>query len=125
MLADLILYLHFAFVAFVVLGALGIVLGKPLQWIWTRNRVFRRLHLAAILFVAAETLLGIACPLTVWENRLRGVERETGFIADWVQWLLYYDLPPWVFGAAYVGFALFVLWLYRWSPPHPRARGAH
>lgn len=125
MLADLVLYLHFAFVAFVVLGALGIVLGKPLRWSWTRNRLFRHLHLAAIVFVALETLLGIACPLTVWENRLRGIEHETGFIARFVQSLLYYDLPGWVFATAYVAFALFVLLLYRWSPPHARTRGVH
>lgn len=125
MLADLVLYVHFAFVAFVVLGALCIVAGKPLRWAWTRNRLFRHLHLAAILFVAAETLLGIACPLTVWEQRLRGVNGDSGFIAGWVQSILFYDLPGWVFATAYVGFAAFVLLLYRWSPPQPRARGAH
>jgi len=125
MLADLVLYLHFAFVAFVVLGAACIVFGKPLGWSWTHNRLFRHVHLAAVVFVALEALLGVACPLTVWEHRLRGIEHETGFIAGLVQSLLYYDLPSWVFATAYIGFALFVLLLYRWSPPHARTRGAH
>lgn len=118
MLADLVLFTHFAFVAFVVLGALCIVLGKLLSWHWTGNAFFRIAHLAAILFVAAEALLGIACPLTIWEDMLRGGSTaSSGFVARWVRELLYYDFPAWVFTAIYLGFAAFVALLYWWSPP--------
>jgi len=121
MLADLILYAHATFVAFVVLGALCIVLGKWFDWAWTRNAPFRIAHLAAIAFVALQTLLGFACPLTVWEFRLRGMSTEgPGFIALWVQRLLYYDLPEWVFTLVYTAFGAFVFFLYRWSPPRFR-----
>src|SRR5687768_4407018 len=116
MLADLVLYAHFAFVAFVVLGALCIVLGKLLQWDWTRDARFRIAHLTAILFVAAEALLGLTCPLTAWEDRLRGTSAgSAGFIAYWVRELLYYDFPAWVFTTVYLSFAGFVALLYRWS----------
>ena len=124
MLADLILYLHFAFVSFVILGTLCIVLGKPLRWGWTRNLRFRLAHLAAIVFVAAEALLGIACPLTVWEDRLRGTSTdETGFIAHRLREILYFDWPAWVFTVLYLAFAVLVALLYRWSPP--RGAAAH
>ena len=118
MLADLVLYVHFAFVAFVVAGALCVVLGRILRWEWTRNARFRFAHLAAILFVAAEALLGIACPLTTWENRLRGDSPDgAGFIAYWLREFLYYDFPAWAFTTLYLAFAVFVALLYWWSPP--------
>ncbi len=66
------------------------------------NPWFRYLHLGAIAFVAAEALLGIACPLTVWEDLLRGGVRPESFVARWVQYFLYYRAPEWVFTSAYV-----------------------
>lgn len=129
MLADLILALHFAFVVFVIAGALLILAGRLRRWHWTGNPVFRFAHLAAVLFVAIETLLGLACPLTVWEAALRGdAHDQRGFIAHWLGALLYYDWPAWVFTALYVSFAGLVALLYLWAPPqyhrHP-PRGAH
>ncbi|MBX6392749.1 MAG: DUF2784 domain-containing protein [Burkholderiales bacterium] len=120
MLADLVLILHAAFVAFVVLGAFAVVIGRFRRWAWTRNRTFRLAHLAAIVYVAVQSLLGWMCPLTVLEDRLRGAQTETGFVARWLRALLYYDFPGWMFTAAYAAFALFVLALYRWAPPAPR-----
>ncbi|HSD44555.1 MAG TPA: DUF2784 domain-containing protein [Burkholderiales bacterium] len=115
LLADLILVVHFAFVLFVVGGFALILAGAGLGWRWIRNRTFRYAHLAAIVIVAAEALVGIACPLTVWEAVLRRTSPDgPSFVALWVSRLLYYDLPEWVFAAAYVVFASAVavtLWL--------------
>jgi len=117
MLADTILVLHFLFVIFVVGGFAAVVFGAR-RWGWVRNRAFRIAHLAAIVFVAAETLLGIACPLTVWEDLLRrGVPQQQSFVGRWVAWLLYYDLPEWVFAVTYCAFALAVIWTWRAVPP--------
>jgi hypothetical protein len=122
-LADFVLAVHFAFVLFVVLGFVLILAGGALGWRWVRNRAFRYLHLAAIAFVAAEALVGVACPLTVWEDALRhGAPEGPGFVARWVRRLLYYDLPEWVFTAAYVAFALAVGVTLRLVPPLPRRR---
>ena len=66
-LADLILIAHGAVVLFIVAGLPAIWIGASCGWRWVRNFWFRVAHLAAIVFVAAEALLGIACPLTVWE----------------------------------------------------------
>jgi len=70
--------------------------GAALGWRWVRNPWFRYLHLAAIAFVAAEALLGAACPLTVWEDVLRGGLRPESFIGRWAHRLLYYQAPEWI-----------------------------
>ena len=105
LLADLLLVVHFAIVAFVVGGLILVWVGAWLRWDWVRNPVFRYLHLAAIAFVALEALLGYACPLTVWEDLLRGGTRPGSFVGRWVQRALYYNAPAWVFTALYVGWA--------------------
>ena len=110
LLADGVLIVHFLFVLFVVGGLLAIWVGAMLGWTWVRNLRFRVAHLAAILFVAAESLIGIACPLTVWEDFLRKAgSGGTSFMQRWVGRLLFYDLPEWAFTLAYMLFALAVL----------------
>jgi hypothetical protein len=120
--ADLVLVLHFALAVFIAGGIAAIWLGWVLAWPWVRNRAFRLAHLAAICVVALEALLGIACPLTVLEDSLRGGRVERGFVARWVGRLLYYDLPPWVFTSAYVAAAAATLLAWRLVPPRPRRR---
>jgi hypothetical protein len=109
LLADLVLIAHFAFVLFVAGGLALIWIGAAAGWAWVRNFWFRTAHLGAIAFVAGEGLLGIWCPLTVWEDALRGTRDEMGFIARWIHRLMFYDLPEWLFTTAYVLFALVVL----------------
>jgi hypothetical protein len=109
-LADFVLAIHFLFVLFVVGGLLAIWLGAALGWGWVRNLRFRIAHLTAILFVTTESLVGIACPLTAWEDLLRQAEAGQGsFMHRWIGRLLYYNLPEWMFTVAYVLFALLVL----------------
>jgi len=116
-LADAVLVVHFAFVLFVVGGFVLILAGAAAGWRWVRNRMFRRLHLAAILFVAAESLVGVVCPLTALEDTLRATGEERSFVGRWVARALYYDLPEWAFAAAYVVFALAVAAAYKLLPP--------
>ena len=121
MLADALLAAHFLIAAFIVAGLILVWLGAALGWQWTRNPWFRYLHLGAIAFVAAEAVAGIACPLTVWEDVLRGGVRPESFVGRWVQRLLYYQVPEWVFTVAYVlwtAATLLTLWLV---PPRRRA----
>ena len=120
-MADVLLVVHFAIAAFIV-GALPLVwAGAALDWRWVRNPLFRYLHLAAIVFVAAEAVLGIACPLTVWEDVLRGTARPESFVGRWVHRLLYYDAPEWVFACAYLAWAAAALVTLRAVPPRRRA----
>jgi hypothetical protein len=122
LLADVVLAVHVAFVAFVVGGFALIVAGIARGWDWVLNPGFRWAHLAAIVVVALEALAGVACPLTVWEDVLRrGAASETSFMARGLRRLLYWDLPPWAFTAAYVSFAAAVAFVL-WRHP-PRRRG--
>ncbi len=104
-LADAILLIHALVVAFIVGGALYIWIGAWRDWPGIRTPLFRYVHLGAMLFVAAEAVMGLVCPLTLWEYALRGEQAHTGLVARWVGRLIYYDLPGWVFSAAYVAFA--------------------
>lgn len=120
--ADAVLYLHFAFVLFVVGGLIAIWCGAGLGFGWVRNRWFRIAHLAAICVVTAEALAGVACPLTVWEDALRGTQTDAGFVASWVRRVMFYDLPPWIFTLAYVIFAAIVALTFWMVPPARRAK---
>lgn len=123
LLADLVLILHFLFVSFVVGGLALVWIGAALGWRWVRNFWFRVAHLAAIVFVAGEALIGVWCPLTVWEDALRGVHGEKNFVARWIHRLMFYDFPGWMFTIAYVAFALVVAaswWLVRPESPHKK-----
>jgi hypothetical protein len=117
LLADFVLIVHFAFVAFVVGGLALIWIGAASGWTWVRNFWFRAAHLAAIVFVAGEALVGVWCPLTVWEDALRGVHEEKSFVARWIHRLMFYDFPGWMFTTAYVLFALVVIVTLVWLPP--------
>jgi hypothetical protein len=120
-LADAVLLLHGAVVVFVVGGLLLIVVGNLRGWSWVNGAWLRLAHLAAILVVVAEAWFGVVCPLTALEQAARARAGEAGygggFIEHWVQRLIYYDLPGWVFVLGYSLFALAVLaaW-WRWPP---------
>ena len=115
--ADVVLVTHLVFVLFIVGGLPAIWIGAARSWHWVRNFKLRVAHLAAISFVALEALLDMACPLTLWEDALRGAATETGFVARWLRRLLYYSLPDWVFTSAYVLFALLVAVTWWRVPP--------
>jgi len=121
MIADAILVVHFAIVIFIVGGLIAVWIGAPLGWPLVRNPWFRYAHLAAIAFVAAEALLGIACPLTVWEDVARGGTQAESFVGRWVRRMLFCDAPEWTFSALYVGWALATLATLRLVPPRRRA----
>ena len=121
MLADATLVVHAAFVLFVVGGLAATWLGIALGWRFARNPWFRGLHLAAIAIVVAEALLGVMCPLTVWEHAARGTAPGEGFIQRFVHAWLYWQWPAWVFTAIYAAFgALVALTWWRWPPTRRR-----
>jgi hypothetical protein len=115
--ADALLVLHFAIVVFIVGGLLLTWAGAWLGWRWVRNSWFRYAHLGAIVFVALEALVGMMCPLTLLEDALRGGARPDSFVGRWVQRLLYYRAPEWVFTALYVAWAAATVLTLRLVPP--------
>jgi polyferredoxin len=120
--ADALLVVHFAIVVFIVGGLILTWAGALLGWGWVRNPWFRYAHLGAIVFVALEALIGMMCPLTIWEDALRGGARPDSFIGRWLQRLLYYRAPEWLFATLYVAWAAATLVTLRLVPP--RARGS-
>jgi polyferredoxin len=117
MMADALLVVHFTIVVFIVAGLVLVWVGAALGWGWVRNPWFRYLHLGAIAYVAGEAVLGVMCPLTVWEDMLRGGVRTESFVGRWVRYFLYYEAPEWVFTVAYVAWALATLLTLRLVPP--------
>lgn len=74
-LADATVVLHFAFIAFVVLGSV-LVWRRP-AWAW--------LHVPAILWVAYIEFTGTLCPLTPLENALRSRAGEEGYQGGFIE----------------------------------------
>ena len=110
--------------AFVIAGLILIFAGKALDWSWVRNWWFRVAHLVAIGVVVVQAWFGVICPLTTLEMELR---RQAGdatyggtFISHWLESILYYRAPAWVFAACYTAFAALVVLSWFWVRPNRR-----
>jgi Protein of Unknown function (DUF2784) len=117
LLADFVLFAHLLIVLFNVGGLFTIWLGAGRGWNWVRNRTFRTVHFGLILFIVAEAILGVACPLTLLEDWLRGTGNERGLIKGWIHSWLFWDLPSWVFIVAYSKFVALVAATWKLVPP--------
>lgn len=80
LLADAVLVLHLAFVAFAVAGGL-----LALRWRW-----MPWLHLPALGWAAAVEFTGWICPLTPLENALRVAGGQAGYSGSFIE---HYLLP--------------------------------
>ena len=108
-LADLVLLVHFAFVAFVVVGLVAVWVGYCWRWRWVRNVWFRVAHLSVMTVVVLESISGIVCPLTTSENELRqragaGEDYSTSFLQHWIHKVLFLDIEEGTFTVIYVVF---------------------
>ena len=123
-LADLVLILHFGIVVFVVGGLLLIIAGNLLSWSWVNRLWLRVTHLCAIAVVVAESWLGVTCPLTTLESWLRAqgglASYDQSFIEYWIQRVLFYEAPAWVFTIVYTIFAIAVAAVWYYFPPGAR-----
>lgn len=126
-MADLVAISHAAYVGFVVIGFVLILIGAGLGWNWTQNFWFRVAHLAAIAAVCVEAAMGAVCPLTTLENFLRQKDGQTAypgdFIGYWAHNLIFYNFPSWVFTVSYFAFGMLVVAAFVLAPPRaPRRR---
>lgn len=125
--ADVVLLVHALFVAFVVVGVVCILAGKALSWSWVRNPWFRLSHLAAIGVVVLQSWLGAICPLTIWEMALREKAGDTvypgTFVSHWLEAMLYYRAPAWVFTVCYTAFGALVVASWFLVRPRPFNEG--
>lgn len=74
-LADATMLLHFAFIAFVVLGGLFALRWRRMMW----------LHLPAAVWGVLIELFGWVCPLTPLENHFRRLGGEGGYAGGFVE----------------------------------------
>ena len=74
-LADAVLVLHLAFIAFVVLGGWLVLRWPRLVW----------LHLPAVAWGVWISVAGRVCPLTPLENRLRALGGEAGYSGGFIE----------------------------------------
>jgi hypothetical protein len=119
--ADAVLLLHVLFVVFVVFGLVLIFMGRAFAWSWVRNPWFRLSHLVAIAVVVIQSWLSVICPLTAIEMTLRSRAGDAtyagSFISHWLESILYYQAPPWVFVVCYSAFGALVVVSWFWVRP--------
>jgi hypothetical protein len=121
-LADLLVVVHSAYVAFVVFGLVLVWIGLVRGWRWVRDPWFRILHLIAIGIVGIEAVFDVECPVTVWERDLREAAGQTpsemSFVGRMLDGLLFYEnVPGWVFNVLHISFAVLVLLTFLFAPP--------
>ncbi|MDE2320940.1 MAG: DUF2784 domain-containing protein [candidate division NC10 bacterium] len=80
LIANLLVFLHLAFVGFVVLGALLVLRWPRLVWI----------QLPCALWGALIEFAGWICPLTPLENRFRQLGGQAGYAGSFIE---HYLLP--------------------------------
>ena len=73
-LADLVLLVHLAFVAFAALGGLLALRRARVAWV----------HLPCAAWAAFVEFAGIVCPLTPLEIRLRWLGGQPGYAGDFI-----------------------------------------
>ncbi len=83
-LADLVLSLHFVFVAFVVLGGWLVLRMPRVAWV----------HLPAAAWGVLVEIAGLVCPLTAIENELRVRAGQAGYAGDFIDRVLVSTLYP-------------------------------
>jgi hypothetical protein len=127
-LADLVAIIHLGYVVFVILGFVFIVVGIISRWKWIQNPWFRTLHLAAIIAVTMEAIVGVNCPLTMLEFRLRyptgPLQERISFIGSLIDSILFYDSPGWLFTLVYTVFAIIVVLTFIMAPPKRKGPSA-
>jgi hypothetical protein len=110
--ADLVVLIHFAFIAFVVFGALLVARWGWLVW----------LHLPVFAWGVIVETTGRLCPLTDVENALREKAGQSGYPGGFIDHYLLAIIYPagltrnMQLGLALVAFAINALiyaWLYR------------
>jgi hypothetical protein len=112
-LADAVVAVHVAYMGFIVIGQLLILVGALCRWKWVRNFWFRLAHLVAIGIVVYEAFQDITCPLTKLEGTLRSWAGEQvsaeSFVARFMHFFIVHDWPQWTFDVIHISFGCLIL----------------
>ena len=114
-LAEAVLAAHVAVILFNVFGLIVVPIGAARGWRFVHIAWWRVLHVLLLAAVAAQALASRACFLTLWQSDLAGsAASPTPLIESWVDRLIYWKLPIWIFAALYTVvfvYAVALLWL--------------
>ena len=107
-LADLVVFVHFGFVVFVIFGGFFLFWSK--RWAW--------IHVPAVVWAVLIEFGGWICPLTPLENWLRvrggGVAYRSGFIEHYIIPILYPTMLTrrlqFIFGFLVLAINLIIYW---------------
>lgn len=126
--ADAIFWMHFAFAIFIVMGLPVIWIGYFAKFKFVKNLKFRICHTLAMGIVLCESLVGMICPLTEWENDLRikggeGQIYETSFIKEWFHNIMFFEFSERTFMIIYLLFFVLVLLTLWIIPPESPLKG--
>ncbi|HBH60602.1 MAG TPA: hypothetical protein DDX85_02430 [Nitrospiraceae bacterium] len=109
--ADIIVCIHFLWIVFLIFGAL-----------WGRRSLrIKKIHIGGIIFAILIQTIGWYCPLTYLEAWLRSMHDSSqryydGFIAYYVEKIVYIDLSPRTVFMMTISLALVSAWLYLKKP---------
>lgn len=117
LIADALVLLHLAFIAFVVLGGIAVAFRPPLAL----------LHLPALAWGAWVEFSGAICPLTPLENAWRARAGEAGYAGGFVEhYVVALVYPAGLTPAIQVGLGIAVLAInaavYAWAIRRLRRR---
>jgi hypothetical protein len=120
-LAQSVLALHVGVILFNIFGLIAVPLGAAFQWEFVRVFWWRALHIASLVVVAIQAMLGDACFLTYWQSdllRAAGqMPSDEPLIQRTIEDLIFWSLPLWVFAAGYVAVLACAMVLWKLVPP--------
>ena len=73
--ADALVVIHLGFILFVLLGGLLLLRWPRLIW----------MHLPAVAWGIVVECMHLGCPLTPWENQLRGMAGQAGYDGGFIE----------------------------------------
>ena len=118
LLADAVLVIHFAFIAFAVVGASLLLWRCVPRWVMF-------IHLACAAWASYVMFSGRICPLTPLENYLRKLGGEAGYSGGFIErYLLSIIYPAGItrefqtalgISVLLINFAIYAVVIYRWK----------
>ena len=116
-IADIILLIHFLIIIFVVSLFIFIPVGYKFNWKFLKNKIIRVVHISLMTIVTIESLIGVHCPLTVLENKFRGVLYHTSLISRILKEIVFWQFPSYFFLIAYILCLFLTIFLWWRYPP--------